>query len=126
MNAKKQNFISSINSMAVRGELIKKSFDKFNCKAHKTKSHYSKKDLEFAKCCKDFLPDHERIVVHLHFWEELSLIEISHVLHVSFKLVDLILQNAIKRLRSIYEDHFPNTNFIPLNRRIESIDMKFY
>lgn len=95
--------VVSIESLVARSELIKKASEDFNEKSKKLLGKFNDQDLDFARNCKDYLKDHERAVVHLHFWENLNFDEISYVLKISVQLVKVILENAITHLRKIYE-----------------------
>ncbi len=87
-----------------RSELIKKSSQNFIEKSHKLLGVFSDSDLEFARKCKEFLPAHECAVVHLRFWENLNFSEIAQIIKISEKLVKQIFENAINRLKLIYQN----------------------
>jgi DNA-directed RNA polymerase specialized sigma subunit len=99
--------VISIESLRARSELIRKSAmtyledEKDEVKKEKKKIP-SQKQIDFAKTNKDELPEHEKAIIHLHYWENFTIRQIADFFGLSYKLVQLIKNDAIHRLRLNY------------------------
>jgi RNA polymerase sigma factor (sigma-70 family) len=93
----------SIESLKARSELIKKSAQTYiDIKQEETKKFPSEAQVQFINNNKDELPEPEKAIIHLHFWECLSIYEISEMLGMSPKVVTQIKDEAVHRLRLNY------------------------
>ncbi len=94
----------SIESLKARSELIKKStrlYLKEN-QEEERKKFPTEKQIQFIKMNKDELPELEQTIIHLHYWENLSISEISEMLKMNYRLITQIKDEAIHRLRLNY------------------------
>jgi DNA-directed RNA polymerase specialized sigma24 family protein len=104
----KPNFYNefvSIDSLRARSELIKKSALEFFDDLHKDEQRCTRINgdhIEFARNNKEELPEHEKVIIHLHYWENMTISEISTFLNIPYKLVEMMKNEAIHRLRLNY------------------------
>ena len=69
---------------------------------YKEKNVSTKEQIEFVSRSVSELPEHERVIIYLYFWKELSLKEVAGICDLSLSLTKKILDEAILRLRLNY------------------------
>ncbi len=97
--------VVSIESLKARSELIKQSaFNYFDLQNNqKAEEKFpTEKQIQFARMNKEELPEHERAIIHLHFWEGMTFSEIAEFMNIPYTLVESIKDEAIHRLRLNY------------------------
>ena len=96
--------VISIESLKAKSEIIKKLAQEYIKNQEKTEEILSptQDQINFIKNNKEELPELEKAIIHLHFWEEMSISEISEMLDMSYKTISQIKHEAIHRLRLNY------------------------
>ncbi len=105
MNHSENYEVVSIDSLRTRYEIIQQSkniYDFNECESRNKKRFPTKEQIQFIHKNKDELPEHELAVVHLHFWEGMTVSEISEFIKLPYSLVKNLLNEAIHRLRLNY------------------------
>ena len=107
----------SIESLKARSELIKKSA---RMSLEEKKEFPTKDQIQFITTNKDELPKLEQTIIHLHYWENLSISEISEMLEMNYKIVTQIKNEAIFQLRLNYLIEFS----VPRNKSHQRANLK--
>lgn len=96
--------VISIESLEAKDALIKQAIEEFfrGDEQDTEQQQWLKPQIEFAQTNKEELPEPEKIIIHLHFWEGLSISEISESMALPNQLVKNIMEEAIHRLRLNY------------------------
>jgi RNA polymerase sigma factor (sigma-70 family) len=105
MNHSENYEVVSIDSLRTRYEIIQQSktiYDLNESAPRKEKQFPTKEQIQFINANKNELPEHELAVVHLHFWEGMTISEISEFIKLPYSLVKNLLNEAIHRLRLNY------------------------
>jgi len=70
------------------------------------RQRYSDEETDFIRNAVPDLPEKERVVIHLSFWENYCDYEIAHHLKISVKQVLRLKESALQRLKENYHYYF--------------------